>query len=287
MRERRHCAVCLTETMPPEGVATSDRVVRGQSSSRSPLHAGSLRSLPPWRDAERAPSGGEAPASTIVRRAEALGIPWKRILRDEIQSEERLRATLADVDPDVPFWSLLSLLPFSFLQSWRVRDRIEGFAQQAQGSSDREAIGELRKLLQLLTGTARRDHVSFGRHLWFAYQRVLLLQRVSRAAAKCRHLDPSKRVAAVCARAHCSHDDAVWAVCREMAPRRGHSLDAAVQRVREEGYRVPRLETEARSFARLRSIVRSSRPLRGRHSRRVSRDPISLPARVAHPVDAT
>ena len=286
MRERRHRAVCLSEAMPPEGAATSDRVVRRQASSLSPLHAGTLRSLPPWRDAERAPSGGEAPASTIVRRAEALGIPWKRILSDEIQSEERLRATLADVDPDVPFWSLLSLLPFSFLQNWRVRDRIEEFAQQAQGSSDRKAIGELRKLLQSLTGTARRD-LSFGRHLWFAYQRVLLLQRVSRAAAKCRRLDYSQRVAAVCARAHCSHDDAVWAVSREMAPRKGHSLDAAVQRVREEGYRIPRLETEARSFARLRSIVRSSRPLRGRHSRRASRPPVSLPARVALPVDAT
>jgi hypothetical protein len=246
-----------------------------------------LRSLPPWRDGERAPSGGEAPASTLVRRAEALGIPWKRILSDEIQAEERLRATLADVDSNVPFWSLLSLLPFSFLQSWRVRDRIEAFAQQAQGSSDRKAIGELRKLLQLLTGTARHDHVSFGRHLWFAYQRVLLLQRVSRATAKFRRLDPSQRVAAVCARTHCSHDDAVWAVCREMAPRKGHRLDAAVQRVREEGYRIPQLETEARSFARLRSIVRSSRPLRAGHSRRVSRPPISLPTRVALPVDAT
>ena len=274
MRERRHIAVLRSEALP-------------EASNRSPLHAGTLRSLPPWRDAGRAPSGSEAPASTIVRRAEALGIPWKRILSDEIQAEERLRTTLADVDADVPFWTLLSLLPYSYLRSWRVRDRIEGFAQQAQGSSDREAIGELRRLLQMLTGTARLDHASFGRHLWFAYQRVLLLQRVSRAAVKCRRLDPSQWVAAVSAGAHCSHDDAVWAVRLEMSPRKGHRLDAAVQRVREEGYLIPRLETEARSFARLRRIARSSRPLRGRHSRRVSRDPVSLPARTALPVDAT
>jgi hypothetical protein len=225
----------------------------------------------------------------LLRRAEALGIPWERVLRGEIRAEERLRAFIGDLGDETPLWSLVSLLSYSLFRSWRVRDRIECLAQQSQGSSMPAAVRGLRRVFRRLTATGGADRVSLTEHLWFAYQRVLLLQRVSRAAAKGAGLDTADRLSSVCASTRCSYDDAAWAICLEVSHARGHRLDAAMRKAREEGFQIPRLENEARSFAQLRRTVRSAGQLPRRRSSltrsRPRREP-SLPARVAHPVDA-
>jgi hypothetical protein len=249
-----------------------------------------FRSRPPddKPEPERCGRAGESSAD-LLRRAEALGIPWERILRGEIRAEERLRAFIADLGDETPLWSLVSLLSHSFFRSWRVRDRIECLAQQAQGPRIPAAVRGLRRLFRRLTTNGGADRVSLTEHLWFAYQRVLLLQRVSRAAAKGAGLDTADRLTSVCASTRCSYDDAVWAICLEASHARGHRLDAAMRKAREEGFQIPRLENEAKSFAQLRRTIRSAGQLPRRRASRTRSRPrreTSLPARVAHPVDA-
>jgi len=193
--------------------------------------------------------------------AETLGIPWKHILVDEIAAEERLRRYLGNVEEELPLPFVSKLLSSSFLRSWRVREQIEGLAYEAHTSSSPEAAKRLRLVFHGLAGNDEGDKVAFAQHLWFAYQRILLLQRARRAAAK-SHGDLPERLAFICSTARCSYDDAAWALLNEDTPQRGHILDAAVRKVREEGFRIPVAKTEARSFAKLRSLVRTSPHLR-------------------------
>ncbi len=228
-----------------------------------------------------------SPGEDILQCAETLRIPWKRILVAEIDAEQRLRRYLGGVDGEWPLPSALTILPSSFLRSWRVRDVIERLACQARGASVRGALRQLRAVFQHLLGKGDRDQMAFARHLWFAYQRVLLLQRVCRAAAKSRGTT-AERLAFICSRTTCSYDDAAWAVCRpEVLPKRGHRLEAAVRKVRDEGFLIPRAESEARSFAELRRIVRASPLLaRKRRSRARPPNPVSAPSRIGLPPDA-
>ena len=237
--------------------------------------------------AARSEASPSPPPSELARRAEALGIPWERLLREEIRTEEKLRGFLADIDADCPLWSILAVLSFSFLQSWRARDRIGNLAHEARSCLHSDALRELRSVFRRLTGAGPGDRAAFAEHLWFAYQRVLLLQRVSRVVSRSRRMANAERLAFVCSRARCSFDDAAWAISQEEISRRGHPLDAAVRKVREEGYQIPRLGTEVKSFAELRRIIRSSPRLAGRRSSsQRPRNPVSVPPRVACPVDA-
>ncbi|HEY2797853.1 MAG TPA: hypothetical protein VGK26_08205 [Thermoanaerobaculia bacterium] len=210
---------------------------------------------------EPEPSESE-PSSDLVRDAEALGLPWQRILREEIQTETALRRLLEDVDADWPIEAGIKILPASFLRSWRMRDRLHGLWTRSRVAFDRKARRQLRWVVASLLGKVpdEPNGTTLAEHLWFAYQRVLLLQRVSRAAARSRG-DSAERVAFVCERARCRPDDAAWAVALEGAPRRGHRLDAAIRKARDEGFQIPRAATEARAFAALREMVRVS-PLR-------------------------
>src|SRR5262245_57008484 len=185
---------------------------------------------------------GRYPASTLIHWAETLGIPWKHILVDEIAAEERLRRYLADVEEEMPFDFVSKLLSSCFLRSWRVREQIESLAFEARTSSSPETAKRVRLVLDGLIGQSDGDKVAFAQHLWFAYQRILLLQRVRLAAAKSRG-DLSERLAFICSTARCSYDDAAWALLEEDSPRRGHSLDAVVRKVREEGFRIPAAKT--------------------------------------------
>lgn len=246
----------------------------------------SARSTAPNSDPLVGPAfGGEHARLEILRRSEALQIPWERILLDEIQAEQTLRRFVEDV-PEMPLATRLSLLSFSFLKSWRVRDQILTLSCAARSASLRSAVSQLRLVFRRLVGEPDRSRAAFAGHLWFAYQRVLLLQRVCRAARRCRGTT-AERVAFVCSRTRCGFDDAAWAICREDSPRPGHRLDAAIRKVREEGFQIPRASTEARSFAELRRIIRASpRPVRRRSSRRPSVDAVAMPRRVALPADA-
>jgi len=222
----------------------------------------------------------------ITRRAAALGIPWERTLLEEIRSEEALRRYLADVDGDWPLAAAVEILPFTFLRSWRVRDRIQELAGQVRATHSRDAQRRLRIALQSLSAHDDRDRATFTEHLWFAYQRVLLLQRVSRAAAASRGT-AAERLAFICSRTRCGYDDAAWAAAREDRPRPGHRLDAAVRKVREEGFQIPRASTEAKAFGALRRMVRASPEFsRRRRSHKRPPRPDALPRRLPLPVDA-
>jgi len=244
-------------------------------------------SVVPRGDAPAAPAPpvGEQARREILRQAEALEIPWERILLDEIQAEQTLRRYSQD-GVDAPFSLKLSILPISFLKSWRLRDQIQTLSCAARGAGLRSAIGQLRLVFRRLVGGADPGKEALIGHLGFAYQRVLLLQRVCRVARRSRGTT-AERMAFVCSTARCGFDDAAWALCREDAPRPGHRLDAAIRKVREEGFQIPRASTEARSFAELRRIVRAS-PRPARRARRAAgpQSAASVPRRVGLPVDA-
>jgi len=220
----------------------------------------------------------------ILERAEALSIPWERILREEIQAEQALRRYAADVE-SMPLEAQLSVLPASFLSSWRVRDEIHTLSLAARGASVKTAVLRLRAVFGRLIGRPERGRAAFTGHLELAYERVLLLQRVCRAAGRSRGTT-AERMAFVCATTRCGYDDAAWALCREDAPRAGHRLDAAIRKVRDEGFQIPRAANEAKAFAELRRIVRASAATARRSAARTRpRDGESLPARVGLPAD--
>ena len=213
------------------------------------------------------------PPSKILQCAETLGIPWRRILLGEIEGEQRLRRFLSDLDTDFPPLAAVSILSFSALCSWRVRDQIQSLACEARGSGGQGAVRRLRILFQRLSGRGDAERFALGQHLRFAYQRVLLLQRVLRAAARSRGA-MADRLAFVCSSARCSYDDAAWAISEESSPQRGHRFEAAVRKVRGEGFAIPRAATEARSLAELRRVARAlgspmQRGVRERLRRRV------------------
>jgi hypothetical protein len=210
----------------------------------------------------------------ILQCADTLGIPWKRILLGEIEAEQKLRGHLRDVGVDLPLESALTILSYAALKSWRVRDRIETLTWQAR-TSVRGAGKGLRSFFRHLTGKTVSDSEALALHCRFAYQRILLLQRVRRAAARSRGTT-AERLAFVCSTARCAFEDAAWALREEDRPRRGRRLEAAIRKVRDEGFLVPRAHTEARSLAELRRIVlASSRSDRRVSSRRQPGEPLS------------
>ena len=212
----------------------------------------------PFRDGDPPPPapflpGEGSPAEELLACAETLGIPWRRLLQQEIQAEQRLRAYLPDLQNDCPLDSAATILTVGAQRSWRVRDQIETLACQARVSAG-DARKRLRGFLRGLVGDSGTDSAALAQHCGFAYQRILLLQRVRRAAARSRGTE-AERLAFVCATARCAFEDAVWALAEENSPRRGQRMEAAVRKVRREGFLVPRAATEARSLAELRRIV--------------------------------
>ena len=231
--------------------------------------------------AARVPAPEDQERPEIVRRAEALGIPWEAILHDEIQAEQSLRRLVADPDVEIPLGSATTALPASFLSSWRVRERIQSLAGEARSACSPSAIRELRLVSRRLIGLPEREGRTLAVHLWHAYQRILLLARVCRAAERSRGTG-AERVAQVCESARCGFDDAAWAIAFEEAPRHGHRLDAVVRKVRDEGFQIPRERTEAKAFASLRRTVRRSRHLAEKRPRS-RRYPVAQPLRVPLP----
>ncbi|HYB53118.1 MAG TPA: hypothetical protein VEG84_04555, partial [Thermoanaerobaculia bacterium] len=204
----------------------------------------------------------------------------------EIDAEQRLRRYLADIEQECPLPSVVKILSFSFLDSWRARDQIQSVACEARGASVPSAVKQLRTVFLGVAGKDDRDRVAFAEHLRFAYHRVLLLQRVRRAAAKSRGT-MAERLAFICRRARCCYDDAAWAILEEDSPQRGDRFDSAVRKVREEGFLIPRAESETRSLAELRRIVGVSPHLTQRRARRMKApQPPSAPRRVPLPATA-
>lgn len=197
---------------------------------------------------------------SLLREATALGVPWERILAEEIRAERLLQISLSDVNEDWPLWAAFWILPLSLLNSWRVRERIHVRAWEASRQGCEEAARQLRALHAHLSGRQNgrpSEATLMRRHLWFGYQRVLALTRIGRLAEKLRG-DPVDRIESVQKRAGCSREDATWAVERLISPTRGHSVDDAMRRARDEGFELPEDESEVRAFRLLRSYVRSS-----------------------------
>ncbi|HEX9687796.1 MAG TPA: hypothetical protein VGB47_01840 [Thermoanaerobaculia bacterium] len=199
-------------------------------------------------------------AEGLLDQAAALEIPWDRILEDEIRAERALRLSLADVNEDWPIWPAFWILPLSLFDSWRVRDRIQVLAWKASRERCGASARQLRALHAHLLGRENcraTDATLMAKHLWFGYQRVLALARTSRAAEKLRG-DLRERIDALRESTGCSIADARWALERAESARRGHRLDDAMRRVRDEGFELPEDPEEIRAFRRLRSFVRSS-----------------------------
>jgi hypothetical protein len=93
-----------------------------------------------------------------------------------------------------------------------------------------------------------------ARFLRLAYQRILLLQRARRAAARSSGSE-AERLAFVCGMTRCTYDDAVWAIGQDAEAPPGRRLEAAIRKVREEGFPVPTAESEPRALAQLRCTV--------------------------------
>ncbi|HEY3204494.1 MAG TPA: hypothetical protein VGL03_12650 [Thermoanaerobaculia bacterium] len=226
-----------------------------ESALRATIEILPLRDGDPPSPTPFVPTEKSSPAE-ILGCAETLRIPWRRVLLGEIEAEQKLRGYLRDVEAECPFESALTILSLCALRSWRVRDQVETLAWQAR-TSVRGALKGLRDFFRRLVGQAGPDPDALVRQCRFAYERILLLQRVRRAAAR-SHGTMAERLAFVCSAARCAFDDAAWALREEDSPRRGHRMEAAVRKVRDEGFLVPRAQTEARSLAELRRIVFAS-----------------------------
>jgi hypothetical protein len=204
---------------------------------------------------------GKIAAEDLLRQASALGIPWERILSEEIRAERTLQLSLSDVNEDWPLWPAFWILPLSLLDSWRVRDRIHRLAWRASRDGCDTAASQLRALHAHLLGKGNgrgSDGSLMAKHLWFGYQRVRVLLRISRAAEKvCR--DRPDPVECLSEETGCSAADARWALDRARSSWRGHCLDDAMHRARDEGFELPADRNEVRAFRRLRRFISSSR----------------------------
>ncbi len=218
----------------------------------------------------------------LLAVAEALQIPWRRLVEGEIHAERELRRCLGDADPETPFWRILAALQMSVLDSWRARERVAALAWEARASgkdaSVRGASRGLKTLCDHLSGKRAREGGEdlLVRHLEFAYRRVLELQDAARAGEKSRGVFAA-RVRQVVLETGCLEADAKWAVDRALAPRGRPIIEDAVAKARSEGFEIPRGETEFRSWMLLRQLVRGIAAERPRRPRR----PRPAPAAVA------
>jgi hypothetical protein len=213
------------------------------------------------------------PTPDVRAVAEALGIPWLRILESEIESERALRRLLGEAAADEPLWRILCALPSSALDSWRVRERVNTLACEASTGGDPAAGRELKEVFDHLSGRRKGRKSAadlMARHFWFAYQRVQELVRAAGAAEKARgdHAWRLRRTAEV---SGCSAADALWALERSESRGRGHRLDDALARARSEGFEIPRAGTPLRSFVLLRRLARKNIPSRAMRRAREER----------------
>ncbi len=206
----------------------------------------------------------EPDALRLVAEAEALGIPWRRVLAQEILAEGTLQRFLGPDIEELPLWRALCLIPNSLFHSWRVRDLVDRLSWEASAQGAAPARRELASLFECLTGPRSRhltSETSLARHYWFAYQRILEIQSVALAAEKILD-DGVASVSRLCEITGCGRRDAEWAAARAAAAGRSHALDDAMARARNEGFEIPPAETEIQAFSRLRRFVRRHRLLR-------------------------
>jgi len=221
----------------------------------------------PRADSEGWPT--EIEALRLVRQAEALGIPWRRVLSREIFAEGMLQRFLGSEVDDMPLWRALSILPNSLFHSWRVRDIVDRLSWEASAQGSQEARREMGSLVECLSGPRSRqwtDDMARAKHYWFAYHRILELQAAALAAERSAFRGEAC-VVEVCESAGCVRKDAEWAVARLESHERTHALDDAVTQARGEGFEIPNAATELQAFSRLRRFVLRHRIFRRKPGR--------------------
>jgi len=227
----------------------------------------------------------------LLSEAEALGIPWRKILSDEILTEGTLRRYAGDPPAEIPLWRAVCILPNSLLQSWRVRALIDKLSWDASLDGSDEAARELKALQDHLCGPrGRREDpdMVMAKHLWFAYHRILELHDVRLAAAKSRGAE-TDRIRTLCSQTGCSRADAEWGIRRAGSASRAGPLEDGIARAREEGFDLPPAETDFQSFLLLRKLIRRHPLFRtggrkrtlGRKARKPARPTEASPAKEA------
>ena len=199
-------------------------------------------------------------AAELTTIAEALGIPWERLIEAEIAAERKLRSFVGEPDAEQPLWRYLSALPATALDSWRVRERLSAHIREARLTRSGAAARVVREAVDEMCGkshAAPSPGQALATHLALAHERVRELARVARAAPRVRTGDA--REARLIERTGCTAADAAWALARLEAPGRGHAIDDAVRKARAEGFEIPVAETEFHSFLALRKLVKRTR----------------------------
>ncbi len=214
-----------------------------------------------------APSPGRP--EDLIAVADALGIPWERLLAAEIAAERTLRGFVGEPAEDQPLWKFFSALPATALDSWRVRERLADRIREARLTRSGAAMRSVREAVDDLCGrgstAARSRDQALAVHLSLALERVRELARAARAAERPRG-ERAERVARVVERTGCTEADAAWAVERADAPGRTHAIDDAVRQARAEGFEIPAAASEFHAFLALRKLARRHPVRRSRRS---------------------
>jgi len=241
----------VTEALRPPRLP---RIVARVSSPDPSLPAGPRNSVAgdSFTGRELSPEAAEQ-----VAIAEALGIPWERLLDQEIDAERSLRRFLGEPVGELPMWRFLSALPGTALDSWRVREKLEAWIRDARLAHSPAALRALREALDEMCGKRDRgvSDRALALHLRLAHERVRELARVARAAEKSRG-DRAARLAAIVAKTGATEADALWALRRVESPDRTHAIDDAVRQAREEGFEIPRADSEFQAYVILRKRAR-------------------------------
>ena len=229
-----------------------------------------------------AESPSPARPEDLIAVAEALGIPWERLLAAEIAAERTLRGFVGEAAEDQPLWKFLSALPATALDSWRVRERLADRIREARLTRSGAAVRCVREAVDDLCGrgssVSRSRDQALAVHLSLALERVRELARAARVAERLRG-ERAERVARVVERTGCTEGDAAWAVGRAEAPGRTHAIDDAVRQARAEGFEIPAAASEFHAFLALRKLARRH-PVR--RSRRAASRPQPAARRHAH-----
>jgi len=231
---------------------------------------------------ETGPARDSSPAADRIAVAEALGIPWERLIDAEIQAERALRGFVGEPDRELPLWRFVSALPATALDSWRFRERLAGLVRRARLTRSAADLRSVRQAVDDLCGrrSGGDSQQILSLHLALAQERVKELARVARAAERCRG-ERGERLARIVARTGCTDADAVWAIDRVETPGRTHAIDDAVRQARAEGFDIPAAASEFHAFLALRKLVRQHPVVRPRFARR-RRSPARLkPHRLA------
>jgi hypothetical protein len=256
----------VTEPLRPPRLA---RIVARVSSPDASLPPGPRKSFAgdPFTGRELSPEAAER-----ITIAEALGIPWERLLDQEIDAERSLRRFLGEPEGELPMWRFLSALPGTALDSWRVREKLEAWIRDARLGHSPAALRALREALDEMCGKRDRgvSDRALALHLTLAHERVRELARVARAAEKSRG-DRAARLAAILAKTGATEADALWALRRVESPDRTHAIDDAVRHAREEGFEIPRADSEFQAYVILRKRARRKPRVRRAASHRLAK----------------